>query len=286
MNKQTAVPGADSKPSTTTTAAHRGLPNVTVVPLLQDAPVTITHAPGTVDAAEDAVPSSSRALPSSAASPGHRETMSLMDKSPSPAASLPEPDILPVPSGQIGTVRASSSHGLSTITETNSTEDECSASLMPPPPKGSLSTEAVCRTPSSCSIPDYLCHKLHSHSIGSTDHSDSHHRHHLKPQPTRTTTAASSAAPDSSAVQASPNAIRLVKESCDSSTTTTTSESYQLSDLPPLPAKLATLSKPPTHSLIATALRTRKARHSIDVRALPSYLAKKRQSTFGQFLSG
>ena len=68
-------------------------------------------------------------------------------------------------------------------------------------------------------------------------------------------------------------------------TTTTTSESYQLSELPPLPAKLATLSKPTPQSLLASALRSRKARHSIDVRALPSYLARKRASTFGQFIS-
>ncbi|XP_054164522.1 uncharacterized protein LOC128962193 isoform X2 [Oppia nitens] len=43
------------------------------------------------------------------------------------------------------------------------------------------------------------------------------------------------------------------------------------------PPKLATLSKP--------LFLNRGARHSIDVKALPSYLAKKRQSTFGQFLS-
>lgn len=48
---------------------------------------------------------------------------------------------------------------------------------------------------------------------------------------------------------------------------------------PQLPAKLATLSKP-------SAFRSRNARHSIDVRTLPSYLAKKRHSTFGQFLTG
>ncbi|CAG2112496.1 unnamed protein product [Medioppia subpectinata] len=55
------------------------------------------------------------------------------------------------------------------------------------------------------------------------------------------------------------------------------------------PPKLATLSKPTTQSALATAFaRNRNARHSIDVRALPSYLAKtgRRQSTFGQFLTG
>lgn len=84
---------------------------------------------------------------------------------------------------------------------------------------------------------------------------------------------------------------RLVKESCDSSTSTTTSESYHLNDLPTtLPAKLATLNKPPVNVLFPTPttsmFRNRKTRHSIDVRTLPSYLAKKRQSTFGQLLSG
>ena len=48
--------------------------------------------------------------------------------------------------------------------------------------------------------------------------------------------------------------------------------------------KLATLSKPPGFN--ANMFRNRTARHSIDVRNMPSYLAKKRQSTFGQFLSG
>jgi hypothetical protein len=53
-----------------------------------------------------------------------------------------------------------------------------------------------------------------------------------------------------------------------------------------LAVKLATLSKPSAHSILTSAFRTRTARHSIDVKTLPSYLARKRHSTFGQFLTG
>lgn len=109
----------------------------------------------------------------------------------------------------------------------------------------------------------------------------SHRRHNSVVQRKNSTTAEK--------VKPSSSTTGITKVICDSptSTTTTTSESYQLSELPPLPAKLATLNKPTNQALLATALRSRKARHSIDVRALPSYLAGKRQSTtFGQFLSG
>jgi hypothetical protein len=67
--------------------------------------------------------------------------------------------------------------------------------------------------------------------------------------------------------------------------TTSTSKTSPLKS-PQFPVKLATLSKPSTHSLLTSAFRGRNARHSIDVRTLPSYLARKRQSTFGQFLTG
>jgi hypothetical protein len=73
-----------------------------------------------------------------------------------------------------------------------------------------------------------------------------------------------------------------------SKTTTSKASTSKTSPLksPQLPVKLATLSKPSAHSILTSAFRSRNARHSIDVRALPSYLARKRQSTFGQFLTG
>lgn len=180
--------------------------------------------------------------------------------------------------------------GLSTISERHSMEESMDSLLHPV--DGDVS-----RTNSSCSMPDYLCHKLHSVTVN------------VAPQPmetskTSTTLTANNIEGESepahvkasrnmlgltvapSTIAGSSSTSRLVKESCESSASTTTSESYQLSDLPPLPAKLATLSKPSSQVMLASALRSRKARHSIDVRALPSYLARKRQSTFGPFLTG
>lgn len=179
---------------------------------------------------------------------------------------LPEP---PVP-----IICTSYTHGLSTISEKQSMEDE----HLLHPVDGQPS-----RTNSSCSMPDYLCHKLHSVTVNGQPATQTDTEDHAPSKSTRNTVGPSVAA---STIACSSSTSRLVKEPCASSTSTTTSESYQLSDLPPLPAKLATLSKPSSQALLASALRSRKARHSIDVRALPSYLARKRQSTFGQFLTG
>lgn len=194
----------------------------------------------------------------------------------SPAAPIPASDVLTV--SQVSNICASSSHGLGAINERHSYEDDAR--------NPQADADAASRTSSSCSMPDYLCHKLRLSLSNSQQNSklnvESDSQQHLKPL---RSPAVSSLTPEIKVKQSS-SASRIVKESCDSSTSTTTSESYQLSDLPPLPAKLATLNKPSNQALLATALRSRKARHSIDVRALPSYLAKKRQSTFGQFLSG
>ncbi len=207
---------------------------------------------------------------------------------PAPATTTILSDVSALAPTQVPTLCASFSLGLSTISERHSMEDD---SLLHPV-DGDVS-----RTNSSCSMPDYLCHKLHSVTVSVPPSATANN--------TTSTTIADSAAPENEPahVKATRNALglsvappvnlaassstsRLVKESCESSASTTTSESYQLSDLPPLPAKLATLSKPSSQALLASALRSRKARHSIDVRALPSYLARKRQSTFGQFLTG
>ncbi|OTF73562.1 hypothetical protein BLA29_004793 [Euroglyphus maynei] len=145
---------------------------------------------------------------------------------------------------------------------------------------------AVSHTNSNVSIPDYLSHKLHS-QLNITSNI-------LKSK--RKSIAVSSMLRHGDHFSSGTNfnifrkqqqhhaTLPTTKESYDSSTSTTTSESYRLNDLPALPAKLATLSKPPITPFFNSSFR--RARHSIDVRALPSYLAKKRHSTFGQLLSG
>lgn len=188
-------------------------------------------------------------------------------------------DVAQSPASVVPIISTSSSRVLSTISEKNSTEDEACLASVP-----DAAVPGASGTSSSCSVPDYLYHKFNLSKNGGGDgssplavdnmnHSDYHHQHaHLMATMTSD--------------QTIPIQSMMVKESCDTSTATTTSESYQVHDLPPLPAKLATLNKPSSQALTLTALRSRKARHSIDVRALPSYIAKKRHSTFGQFLSG
>lgn len=166
-------------------------------------------------------------------------------------------------------------------------------------------------TNSSSSVPDYLIDKFPStattaftnvtgsEDIGEDVADATHHTLKLTKNiivaTVEQTTTATVNIPGGGGASAGPSPLprklEIIKETCDSSaastvTTTTTSESYKVDDLPPLPAKLATLSKPSSQALLASQFRSRKARHSIDVRALPSYLARKRQSSFGQFLSG
>lgn len=219
-------------------------------------------------------------------------TSNTIDGCPSPSTSLPipaaDPTLTLVPT-QVPTINcASFSLGLSTISERHSMEESMDSLLHPV--DGDVS-----RTNSSCSMPDYLCHKLHSVTVnvppplGTAKTSTTLTANNVDGEGEQAHVKASRNmlglnAP--STIAGSSSISRLVKESCESSASTTTSESYQLSDLPPLPARLATLSKPSTQVMLASALRSRKARHSIDVRALPSYLARKRQSTFGQFLTG
>ena len=195
-----------------------------------------------------------------------------MDGCTTSAAFVTASEVLPLPQ-----VCTSFPHGLSTINERCSIEDDSLQNRTNEMLDGS-------RTSSSCSMPGYLCHKMHTVTVNvptdtNTDTAEDLHCHTTAPlEP--------SVARQDQVPYPCSSASRLGRESCDSSTSTTTSESYRLGDLPPLPVKLATLNKPSSQALIASALRSRKARHSIDVRSLPSYLARKRQSTFGQFLSG
>lgn len=240
----------------------------------------------------DASPNTAnRALLTTVTTAAESTTSNTIDSCPSPGTSLPQPvaeSALPLAPTQVPTICASFSLGLSTISERHSMEESMDSLLHPV--DGDVS-----RTNSSCSMPDYLCHKLHSVTVNvpspvGTAKTATVTANNIDGDGEKAHVKASrnmlglSAVP--STIAGSSSTSRLVKESCESSASTTTSESYQLSDLPPLPAKLATLSKPSSQVMLASALRSRKARHSIDVRALPSYLARKRQSTFGQFLTG
>lgn len=216
---------------------------------------------------------------------------------------------------------SSTSHVLDTIAERNSTTESSEASHHHLSGTGcgggkyGVAAEDepvnanVSGTSSSCSVPDYLIDKFPStattaftNNTGSEDLNvggeiadNSHHTLKLTKNiivatvAHETTTVNIAPAAVSAGPSPLPRKLEIIKETCDSSaasTVTTTSESYKVDDLPPLPAKLATLNKPSSQAILASQLRSRKARHSIDVRALPSYLARKRQSSFGQFLSG